>query len=270
MPADRKAPRGRRHGQVSGQVSGRVSGRVSGLVSGLVSRRLAVLLSVLGSLAFVHLPAGAQASSVAIPLGLHVGIPQGEFAQNVKVAGGFGAGVIWKLGSVVGLRADLGAMLYGSETRRVPLGGGALGLINVDVTTTNSIVGGGIGLQRGPPGTRLTPYVGGAIGFSAFTTSSSVEGSNSSDEPFASSTNYSDGVFAQSAFGGLYLPLGDGAVTFDLGVRHTWNGKKVNYLTKDDITEDAGGDIVLTPRQTRADLLTIVLGVTIRPNMTAR
>lgn len=208
---------------------------------------------------------GAQ-SRVAIPISLNIGVPQGEFAENVSSAGGFGGGVIWKIGGPVALRADLGVMIYGSERRRVPLGGGALGLISVDVTTTNSIFGGSIGGQIGVPGRTVMPYVGGMIGFSAFTTTSSVEGSNSANEPFASSTNSSDGTFAKTAIAGLYIPVGrSGNVHLDVGARHTWNGERVRYLTRGDITEDINGDVVITPRESRADILTIVLGVTFAP-----
>ncbi|MCE9603084.1 MAG: hypothetical protein K8S21_12845 [Gemmatimonadetes bacterium] len=205
-------------------------------------------------------------SSVTIPVSLNIGVPQGAFAENVSIAGGFGGGVIWKVGGPFALRADLGVMIYGSERRRVPLGGGALGLISVDVTTTNSIFGGSIGGQLGVPGPTVMPYVGGMIGFSAFTTTSSVEGSNSSNQPFASSTNSSDFTFAKSAIAGLYIPVGrTGTVHLDLGVRHTWNGERVRYLTRGDITEDINGDIILSPRESRADILTIVLGVTMAP-----
>lgn len=204
-------------------------------------------------------------SSIAIPFGLQLGLPQGEFAQNVNFAGGIGGGLLWKVGGPLALRADLGFMIYGSETRRLPLGGGALGLINVDVTTTNSIIGGSLGAQLGVPGPTVMPYLGGSLGFSAFTTSSSVKGSNSADEPFASSTNSNDGTFAKIAFAGLYIPFGQGTTVFDLGVRHTWNGENVRYLTPGDITEDGNGNVILNPRQTRADFLTIILGVTFTP-----
>lgn len=208
---------------------------------------------------------GAQAS-ITVPVSLNIGVPQGEFAENVRIAGGFSGGVIWKVGGPVALRADIGVMIYGSERRRVPLGGGALGLISVDVTTTNAIFGGSIGGQLGVPGPTIMPYVGGMIGFSAFTTTTSVEGSNSTNEPFASSTNSNDGTFAKSAIAGLYIPVGrSGNVHLDLGARHTWNGERVRYLTRGDITEDINGDIVISPRESRADILTFVLGVTIAP-----
>lgn len=208
---------------------------------------------------------GAQ-SSMAFPIGVHLGVPQGEFAENVNAAIGIGGGVLWKVGGPFALRTDLGLMIYGSETRRVPLGGGALGLITVDVTTTNTIFGGSIGGQLGVPSRTIMPYVGGAIGFSAFTTTSSVEGSNSANEPFASSTNSSDGTFAKTAIAGLYIPVGKtGRTHVDIGVRHTWNGERVRYLTEGDVTEDINGDIIITPRESRADILTIVIGLTIAP-----
>lgn len=227
-------------------------------------RTLAPLVAILFAAPQLRSQGGGP-SSISIPVGLQLGLPQGEFAQNVNFAGGFGGGLLWKVGGPLALRADLGFMIYGAERRRVPLGGGALGLISVDVTTTNSIVGGSVGAQLGVPGPTVMPYLGGSIGFSAFTTSSSVKGSNSAAQPFASSTNSNDGTLAKAAFAGLYIPFGQGTTVFDLGVRHTWNGENVRYLTPGDITEDGFGNIILNPRQTRADFLTIVIGVTFTP-----
>ena len=39
----------------------------------------------------------------------------------------------------------------------------------------------------------------------------------------------------------------------------------VRYLTPGDLTEDVDGNVVLTPRQSRADMLVIRIGVTITP-----
>jgi len=207
----------------------------------------------------------AAAQGFAVPINLQLGIPQGEFADNVNLAGGFGAGGIYALNEWFGFRGQLDFQIYGAERRRVPLGGGALGLINVDVTTTNAIIGGSLGVQLGMPGPSIRPYAGAMLGFSAFTTSSQVSGSNSADEPFASSTNSLDNAFAKIVYGGIYIPIGTGNSVFDIGVRHTWNGESVRYLTPGDITENGSGDVVLTPKNTRADLLTITIGVTLRP-----
>lgn len=226
--------------------------------------RLARAAAAIAALIVFVSPPTVRAQGISLPVGLHIGVPQGEFAENVKIAGGVGVSGLFPIASEFGFRAGLDFLIYGADTRRVPLGGGALGLITVDVNTTNAIVGGNLGFQMGMPGPRPRPYLGGLIGFSAFTTSSSVSGSNSSDEPFASSTNSNDVAFSKIALAGLYIPFAKGRTIVDLGVRYTWNGKEVRYLTPGDITEDVGGDIVINARRSRADLLTVVLGVAIR------
>ena len=225
--------------------------------------------ALISLLALAAAPAAAQyrssddqiPRSVALGGSLHVGVPQGEFANNINAAFGLNGFAGWQLGDSPFLfRADLGYDVYGSRTRRVPLGSGPLGLINVDVTTTNSIVTGGIGLQAGLPGRRFTPYAGASIGFAAFVTSSSVSGSaQATSESFASSTNSSDGTFAKTLFSGVYLPVGLSGGAIDIGVRYHWNGE-ARYLTDHDISFDSGNNPVLSPRFTRADLLTVQVG----------
>jgi hypothetical protein len=166
-------------------------------------------------------PAAPPRDPVAfVPLALSIGIPQGDFAENVDITGGVSGGLLFRLSGFLALRADLGVMIYGSETRRVPLGTGPLGRITVDVTTTNTIFDGGVGLQLGVPGRRVMPYLGGTIGFAGFTTTSSVKGSNSSDEEFASSENYSDWAFSKNALAGINFPFRNGQAAFDLGALH--------------------------------------------------
>ena len=220
------------------------------------------LAAVVAALALV--PTARAAAQGGLPINLQIGLPQGEFKENVSVAGGFGFAGIFPIAEEFGIRAGLDVQIYGNETRRVPLGGGALGLINVDVTTTNAIIGGSIGAQVGLPSDRIKPYIGGMIGFSNFNTQSRVAGSNSDDQPFASSTNSSDNAFSKHALVGFYFPMSNGKALVDLGARYTWNGESVRYLTPGDITEDINNNVVITPRETRADLLTITLGVTIR------
>ena len=194
-------------------------------------------------------------------IALHYGSPQGDFARNVSAAFGANGFFGWRLGrSPFAVRGDLGYSIYGSETWRVPLGSGPLGLINVDVNTTNNILVGGLGLQAGLPGAGVRPYAGGSIGFSNFFTTSSVSGSSqATSEAFASSTNYSDATFARTLYGGFYIPVGRSGGQVDIGVRYHWNGE-ARYLTEDDISFDGGSNPVLSPRRTRADLLTIQAG----------
>ena len=141
---------------------------------------------------------------------------------------------------------------------------GPAGNINAEIKTTNAVVGFGIGVQIGLPGERAKPYLGGMLGFSNFNTHSSAEWADSDAQPFASNTNASDNAFSKHVMAGIYYPLDDGNVLFDLGARYTWNGESVRYLKRGDISEDAFGNVVLNVRQSPADLFTVTLGVTIR------
>lgn len=227
-------------------------------------------LALLSLIAIAAAPLAAQRHSTSndelprtLALGgaLHFGNPQGEFANNVNGVFGLNGFAGWQLGkSPLMVRADLGFDIYGDRTRRVPLGTGPLGLIMVDVNTTNSIINGGIGLQAGLPGKSFTPYFGGSVGFAAFVTSSSVSGSmQSTSEAFASSTNSSDGTFAKTLYGGFYIPIGSGGGAIDIGGRYHWNGE-AQYLTERDISFDSRNMPVLHPRYTRADLFTVQIG----------
>ena len=149
----------------------------------------------------------------------------------------------------------------GHDTRRLSIPAGAAGTIDLDLSTTNAIVGLNFGAQLGVPGPGIRPYLGGLLGISNFSTTTTADGTDSGGDPVATTTNASDNAFSKTALGGFYIPIGSGGTVLDLGARYTWNGESVRYLTRGDITEDAGGNVVLNPRETRADLLTIVIGV---------
>lgn len=210
--------------------------------------------------------ADQQPGRFAVGGSLHGFAPQGEFAKNVDFAGGAGAHMLVRLDpqGVAAFRADLGFLIYGHESYRVPLGGGPLGLINIDVNTTNSIFDGGVGLQLMMPSRRVRPYGNVSAGFSYFVTSSSAEGSGN-EESFASSTNYDDGGFAWTAGGGLYIPLSTGRtiVNLDIGVRWVDNGRR-EYLRDDGITFE-NNDVQLSPVRTEAKGILYMLGVTVVP-----
>lgn len=190
--------------------------------------------------------------------------PRGELADNVSFAGGVGGSYMLRFGpsDLVALRADLGYMVYGHERYRTTLGGGPLGLIDVDVVTTNNIALGGLGLQVGTPGGSIRPYGNAMAGFSYFFTESSVEGTGNA-EPFANSTNFDDGGFAWSVGGGLYIPVSRRRtiVNIDIGARWLDNGKR-NYLRDDGITfED--DEVRLNPVRTDAKGIQFNIGVAI-------
>lgn len=194
------------------------------------------------------------------------GLPTGEFKDYIDAGAGLNANVVWpvKHESPLALRADLGFLVYGSETKRVCFSNTVGCRVQLDLTTTNSIFFGNIGPQLMVPTGSVRPYVNAGIGYSYFSTSSDVSGTNSSEENFASTTNFDDGTFAWTAGGGVLVRLSSGKtpVSLDLGARYLSNGS-VEYLKEGDIQDHEDGSITITPTRSEANLLTINLGVSI-------
>lgn len=197
--------------------------------------------------------------------GLALARTQGEFSDYVDGGIGFDLGYLHALDSEgwFALRVDGGMLIYGYETQRVPLSNTIGGRVLVDVNTSNNIAFIGIGPQIGVPDGRLMPYVNGYVGYSYIWTGSSVRGTWD-HEPFAETTNFSDGTFGYGGGGGVYVPLRGGAspVSLDLGVRYQNNGR-AEYLRSGDIQDNNDGTITVYPVQSDTDLLTFRIGVSV-------
>lgn len=196
---------------------------------------------------------------------LLVAQPKGEFGSNIDE--GFGGNVVfmYKLdqAGVFSLRADLGAMQYGSETKRVPFLP-FTGRVLLDVTTSNNVFWGGVGpqmqlLTKGP----VRPYVNGAIGFQGLVTESALSGSDESWD-YASTTNSSDVTLAYMLGGGLYIPLGktSTSASLNIGARYHFGGI-AKYLREGDIIDNADGTITLNHRSSKTDFVLWQLGVSV-------
>lgn len=197
--------------------------------------------------------------------GLIFAQPVGEFGDFID--GSFGAGGHFILNldrdGVLGLRADGGFVIYGRERKRVCLSTTVGCRIQVDLTTTNNIAFASIGPQVGVPTGPVQPYVNASIGFSYFSTRSSVSGANDSDEQFQT-TNFDDITFAWQAGTGLRIPVSTARtpISIDFGARYNTNGR-VEYLRRGDIIDQPDGSITLEPQRSQADLVTFVLGVSV-------
>ena len=196
---------------------------------------------------------------------LMVAQPLGEFDDYIDWGGGIGGEFLYAFDrqGALGLRVNVGLMIYGHETKRVPLSP-SLGRISVDVSTSNNILVMGIGPQVMLPSGAVRPYMNGTVGLSYFFTQSSVEGS-ADFEPFASSTNFDDATFAWAAGGGLYIPLRRGRkhpLSLDIGAQYHANGE-ARYLREGSIREDGTGEIFFDPIRSQTNLLTYRLGVTV-------
>jgi hypothetical protein len=199
--------------------------------------------------------------------GVHliVAQPLGEFDDYIDWGGGIGGEFLYAFDrqGALGLRVNMGLMIYGHETKRVPLSP-SLGRIRVDVSTSNNIFVMGVGPQVMLPSGVVRPYLNGTVGLSYFFTRSSVEGS-ADFEPFASSTNFDDATFAWAAGGGLYIPLRRGRknpLSLDLGAQYHANGE-ARYLREGSIREDGTGEIFFDPIRSQTNLITYRLGITV-------
>jgi hypothetical protein len=197
--------------------------------------------------------------------GLALALTQGEFSEYVDGGIGFDLNYVHRLDrdGWLALRVDGGMLIYGYETQRVPLSNTVGSRIMVDVNTSNNIAFVGVGPQIGLPDGRLRPYANAFAGYSFIWTGSTVRGSWS-QEPFAETTNFSDGTFSYGAGGGLYVPLrgGPSPVSLDLGVRYQNNGP-AEYLLEGGIRDNADGSITLFPVRSDTDLLTFRVGVSV-------
>ena len=121
--------------------------------------------------------------------------------------GGFGGEFLYALDpeGALGLRVNMGLMIYGYETKEVPLepyGGSRPGRRQHEQQHLRDEHRDRSSCCRVAPSGRISTE---RLGLSYFFTHSSVEG-DADYEPFASSTNFDDATFSWSAGGGLYIP----------------------------------------------------------------
>ncbi|MDE0898969.1 MAG: hypothetical protein OSA81_08130 [Longimicrobiales bacterium] len=183
----------------------------------------------------------------------------GEF--GLAVDHGFGldlnAGIPMAADGHLRLRLDGGFMIYGIESFYYCDYGCRVGS---ELTTTNSILYGGVGPEIVFARGDIQPYVHATAGMSWFVASSAVDhhaGYGSSLD----TTNYSDHVFGWKFGGGLRVRAGN-ALFINLGVVRHDNGL-VSYLTEGDIVDNPDGSVTMYPKLSEAELLSFQLGVTL-------
>jgi opacity protein-like surface antigen len=109
------------------------------------------------------------------------------------------------------------------------------------------------------PSGPVRPYLYGTIGLGYFFTESSVKGTNSTDQEFASSTNFDDTTPALTLGGGFQIPVAR-IVAIDLGVEYRRH-REARYLTEGDIVEEDDGSVTLNVNESDADLFVYRIGV---------
>ncbi len=211
----------------------------------------------------------APESNPRFALGIHLmgADAIGEFGQSVD--GGFGGQLEGRLGvgdrSILGIRLDGGFMVYGHERQElcfpVPIGC----RIGVDLNTTNSVAYFGAGPELAIPGP-ISPYIFGTLGFSYFSTNSSLSGANDFDEDLFNTRNYSDFVGSARLGGGLRFRIAHSdsgnPISLDLGAEYHRNGV-AEYLREGDILDHPDGSVTIFPQRSEANYMTFRLGVQI-------
>jgi hypothetical protein len=194
------------------------------------------------------------------------GRPVGDFLRYVDEGYGFDGFVRFCIvpNGYLSLMLNGGFLVYGSETKRVPLSTTVGARILVDLTTSNNIAWMGFGPQLTLPLGPIRPYANAAIGFSYFYTESSVEGSDDAFD-FANTTNFSDAAFRYGFGWGILIPFQAARGNewgIDLGAMYHGNGQ-VRYLREGGIIDLPNGGIILNPIQSDANLLTYRLGFSV-------
>ena len=226
-----------------------------------------VPLALLLALVAAPAPAAAQGGKMG-PVQARLGaafdlaVPVGEFHDFVDTGAGvrgFGMLALDRSG-VLGLRLDASYVVYGHQTRRVPLSP-TVPLIDVDVSTDNQIMFGSLGPQLTFPIGPVRPFLRGGVGVSYFATTSKARGTSSSGD-FASTTNQDDLNFALEGGGGLWIHLGGSRTPIDLSLEATYvhNGR-ARYLRKESIVTHPDGSVTLNPVESATNLVTFDVGL---------
>jgi hypothetical protein len=220
-----------------------------------------------------HSPETARTSrgGWSVDVGGRMAQPVGEFSENVNRAWGGGVAVRYHFGwfPVLGVRADLGLLNYGSERKRVPLSP-TLNRVLVEMNTSNNIAlvtaGPELALRRGP----VRPYLYGFGGYSHFYTESSARDQDGG-HAIASSVNFSDGGGTVGWGGGVRIPFKARRATasFDAGARFTRNWTRT-YLRPGDIQDQPDGSLQFNQRRSRADFWQFHLGASFSPRRSGR
>lgn len=182
---------------------------------------------------------------------LAVGAPQGDFAQNVDVAGGIDAFAAVNLGAgnPLGLRFEGAYLVYGADHQ-------------FDLNTTYAIATLGVGPQitvgQGP----MRLYGFGTVGFSYISAYSSFP-DGCGCYSYGSQTDFSDWTSSLQAGGGVLLTLGRRTpVSLDIGARYVYSGL-ADYVAPGDVQPQPNGDIVVFTSRARPNLTVVHVGVSI-------
>ena len=211
--------------------------------------------------------AKAQAN---LGLDLMLGLPQGEFKENIDgVGGGFSGQFLWnpsqRMPFSVGL--NLGILIYGSESRREPFST-TIPDVTVQVDRTNNLLNFHVLFRIIPQKGDVRPYLEGLFGGAYLFTETKIENTSKGEE-IASSVNFDDYAWNYGGGGGLMFcvhrakekehgKISD--IFVDIKARYLY-GTRADYLREGSIKNLGGGKIGYDVTRSTTDLISVHLGV---------
>jgi hypothetical protein len=187
--------------------------------------------------------------------------PVGEFKDYVNTGWGGGGHFMTRVDRLgfLALRADVGFVVYGHETKDVSMPGA--GRVNFEVTTNNNILTYSIGPQLMVPTGAIRPYVNANLGGAYFFTESSIGGSDNIGD-FASTLNFDDNVLSYGYGGGVFIPFAvrHTDVGLDLGARFVGNDR-TRYLREGGIQDLPSGGYDVSPIESTTNFVLYHVGV---------
>lgn len=233
------------------------------------------LLLILACAAFAAAPSDAQ---VYGGISFSAAAPQNDFRQELgSTAYGGAVSVLYHFGDLpIAIGFEGNAMTYGRSRRTVPFRDD-IGEVWLDVVTENNVAQGLAVLRLQPDYGVIRPYAEVVGGVNYLFTDSSVRDSYYGDR-FASSLNFHDtaltggvgaGVMVQIASTGTrprrrarYRRTTRSDIFIDARLRYMV-GQEAEYLGRGDL-QSSGGQVFVSPRYSRTDMLVPQVGVTMR------
>ena len=189
------------------------------------------------------------------------GVPVGTFGDRVGTSPGVALDLTARVGQTpffVGVAFDY--LLYGTETRRIPLLA-AVPEVLEDIDTTNNIIRTHAIVRVRPSGGRVRPYAEGLLGFNYVYTRTSID---LGYESGAGTTHLGDFAPSLGAGGGVTIELlagPGGRLGLDIGLRYLTGGD-VDYLTRGDLQRDETG-VTFEPTRSPASLFGLQIGIAV-------
>jgi hypothetical protein len=234
-------------------------------------------LLVLGAVVASAQPERSSRDSLTWPVFLHGSIvqvrPLGDYAANTGLAyGGLAAvSVGVEPHGFFRVRASVGGVGYGSESKRVSLGPTIGDRINVKRVTNNAMwfgdIGGELTIPKGP----VQPYVHAGRAYHHYTTDSHLDEAggfdfdDDDDDRVFTTNNFRDGTYTDVRGGGVRMRLASrhGAMAMlDIGATR-YSGGRARYLTPGSIEDRPDGSIVIMPHESDIAFTQIRIGLTL-------